>query len=161
MGYGTTLGPVRARLVARLQARAGLSAVAVGYDEPSQPPDVEGPSGLRLAVWLAADVSGATQRPAAMGGLPVDFEESWTQTVLCQALPRDSADTQEVVDDAVSLLVGEVMDEITGDPTLGLSVSGWTVRVFPAAGWRFTGGFLAPGSAARVALDLQVEATTC
>ena len=165
--YGTLLGPVRAKLVRLLQDRPALAEVAVGYDPPSQQRDVFGPTGLRRAIWLSALVENAAMTVQALGH-PLRWQETWSQAVVCQVLPRDNSDSQEAVDDSVSLLVGEVLDEVSADPTLGgLAVTGWTVRVAPAGSWKYEGGQLlrdsgqVVGAAARVEIDLQVEASNC
>lgn len=167
MTYGTTLGPVRARLVELLSERQGLAEVAVGYDPPNQAKDVFGPTGLRQAIWLDALVEGASQELQALG-TPLHWQEIWLQKVVCQVLPRSNADDQQAVDDAVSLLVGEVLTLVSQDPTLdGLSIAGWTVRVIPDGGFKYEGGQTLSGTgqtvgaAARIELDLRVEASNC
>lgn len=154
-----TLGPVRATIISRLQARAGLASVAVAYDQPSDMSDVLGATGTRQAIWLKPEVQGAS---ATVASLSLSRNEDWLQTIIVQALPIDSSVGQQAADDAVSLLAGEIKDEFTANPRIE-TIPGWDVRVLPLGTWTYYGAVLGPNtsSGAVLELDIQITATTC
>lgn len=159
VSYGVTLGAVRATIIARLQARAGLASVAVAYDQPSDMSDVLGATGTRQAIWLKPEIQSAQVSAASLSG---SRNEDWVQTVIVQALPIDSSVGQQAADETVSVLAGEIQDEFTATPEI-TTITGWDVKVYPFGNWTFYGAVLGPNTAAGAVLelDLHIHATTC
>ena len=162
MTAGTVLPAVRAKLIDLISGLPAFALIPVGYEQPKNHADL---SGYGEAVWLGGETEATVEASALRGGLnqPVPVMETWAQTVLIQALPRSSIDTQREQELRVGDLLGAVYQAVLTDPHLGLAVDGWgSVQVMPSS-WRWIAGALPsrPGAAVRAELQLTVEADQC
>lgn len=162
MTAGSSLPAVRARLVDLISSLPGFVSVEVGYEQPKNHKDL---SGYGEAAWLGGEAEATVEPSALRGGLgqPIPVSESWQQTVVIQALPRSSIDTQREQEVRVGDLLGGVVRAVMVDPSLGLTVDGWgSLRATPSS-WRWVAGVLPsrPGAAVRVELQVTVEADQC
>lgn len=153
MTVGTVIAAVRAQLVTRLQARPGMAGVVVSYQVPTVPEQLAGD-----AVFFDASAEGSVSS-LAIKALPARFKERWEQGVVIQRLPADDADDQADAEARVAVLVGEVIDLLAADPSLGLSLADWgRVTVLPES-WRWDAGITDSGGyVVRCVLQLRIEA---
>ena len=158
MPAGSSYSAVKAALVAKLQARPGLSAVAVSYEVPKDPMNVKGPTGANEAIWL--DDAEGDDDVVIFGGLPLVFDETYTLALTIQVLrPTTGAEgEQQAADTRADELLYEVLSELASDTSLGV-VGFDLVQVTPSA-WRRKTGVLSTsnGHAAGIELDLSVNA---
>lgn len=153
MTVGTVIAAVRAQLVTQLQARAGMAGVVVSYAVPTVPEQVASD-----AVFFDASAEG-TVSSLAIKALPARFKERWEQAIVIQRLPADDADDQAEAETRVAQLVGEVIDLLAADPSLGLALADWgRVTVLPQS-WRWDAGLTDSGGyVVRCVLQLLIDA---
>lgn len=153
---GSTYATAKAALLAQLDARSGLDDVAVAGEPPVEPLKVMGPTGSGKAIWIA-DAEGDYDVTQMCGVGRIDFDEPYELVLVIQALPLAS-ETQANTDLKVDQMLGEVLLEITADPTLGLTQFQQFV-ILPSGFRRFVGPIegrnLRPS---RCELSLEVQA---
>jgi hypothetical protein len=114
MAHGTTYSAVKSLLAARLLDRLGPEGVAVNYQPPVNPLDVNS-LGSREAVWFGDAEGEFSNVVFCDGGLR--FDEEIVITTVIQVLGKDSIDDQETVDRRAEELLLEVLTELA-DPVL-------------------------------------------
>lgn len=127
MSYGSAYSLVKAALVARFTARAGLAAVNIGYSYPLDGSMVDGD-----AIWL--DDADGTAAVEVFGGATARFDENATVNVIVQSLQTDSAGTQQVADKRVDTMLYDVIAAVATDMTLGLPGANTELSVFYVSG---------------------------
>lgn len=143
---GTNAYAVQAELVTRWTARAGLSGVPVLDAVPDNVMETE-------AVWFR-DISATTENIAMRpsGGL-IEVSETIDFEVFVQSLEHDTAAAAKA---RVAALLGEVFEEVMGDPTLSGNVTGLLV-VYPDR-WDLNHGRLPGGTRYAAAVELHLTA---
>lgn len=119
MPVGSSYSTVKEAMWTRLRARAGLSSVAVSPDPPADPLNVRGPSGSGDAIWIA-DAEGSYEN-VVLGAPGLWLEELYDLTLVIQAMPTNSTDTQLRMDRRVDEMLYEVLQETAGDPSWGVT----------------------------------------
>lgn len=142
MSYGSAYSLVKAALVTRFTARAGLTGVNIGYSHPLDGNQVDGD-----AIWLD-DGDGNAEVEVFTAG-QTRFDENASVNVIVQSLQVDSTGTQEVADKRVDTLLYEVVAAIATDMTLGLPGANTELSVFYVSGLsiRRVTGVLDPNTA--------------
>lgn len=154
MTVGTVLPKVRAQLIELLSARAGLAGVLVSYSVPKSGEQLEAGE----AVFFPSESSGVIDN-LALRALPLLLSETWQQGVVCQVLPPDDSYDQQTAETRAAELAGEVIDEVAGDPSLGLSVDEWGRIIARPVEWAWESGLADNGGwLARATVTLQIEA---
>jgi len=120
--YGSSYSTVKAAVVAKLDARSGLDGVSVAGEPPVDPFKVQGDTGSGKAIWLA-DAEGDYDNVVLCGAGRLDLEETYDLTLVLQALPQSTSDTQAVTDQRVDAMLGEVLLQMATDPTWGITAS--------------------------------------
>lgn len=118
MAHGTTYSAIKSLLTARLTARSGLHGVAVRYQPPLDPKDVNS-VGAREAIWFGDTEGDFSNVVFCDGGLR--FDEDITIVCIIQVLGKESLDDQEAVDRRVEELMLEVLAELA-DPAFAAAV---------------------------------------
>lgn len=117
---GTNLSTIKAALQALLEGRAGLAGVNVGYGPPLHADDVTDADGHLNAIWFGDGAGADITIPYLMAGAKVTHERLRFE-VVCQSIVRGSEDGQYDADLAAEALLAEVLSELAGDPSLGLT----------------------------------------
>jgi hypothetical protein len=110
MAHGTTYSAMKALLVERLKDRIGLAGVAILYQAPFDPLDVNAFGGSREGIWFS-DADGSFDNVVFCDGA-LRFDESILLNLSLQVLGSDSGDTQQITDERVEELAYEVLGEI-------------------------------------------------
>lgn len=161
---GSTIGDVKAALIAVLDARPGLKDVNVSYEGPRFASDVQNDAGLYEAIWLD---NGPPVIPdsgdnvvSIVKGLPLEIDDTYDLTVVVQVI-RPTSDVSLADTEARSVeLLGEVLGAMSTDPNLGLNPDNYLrCEVLPRR-WDHTSGHLPnpPGFGSRFHLHLRVQA---
>lgn len=116
---GSTYSTAKAAIVEQLSRRGGLADVAVIGEPPVDALNLVGESGSGKAIWIA-DAEGDQDNVVLCGQGRLDVDETYDLTIVIQALPLDS-ENQADTDLKVDHMLGEVMLEMAGDPTWGLT----------------------------------------
>jgi|SRR5690606_4070608 len=119
MPAGSTYAALKTAIVTKLQARPGLTDTAVSAAPPADPLNLTGPGGTGKAIWIA-DAEGSYENEI-IGGPPLRLEEIYTLTVVFQALPANTSDTQLVTDARVDDMLGEFLAQMASDITWGVT----------------------------------------
>lgn len=153
MSVGSSYSTAKAAIVSKLNARAGLSGVAISYQAPLVSSDLGGESGD--AIWLDNATGGYDN--VVICGLPLRLEELYDLRVVIQSLRPSTTGTQQVADERVDELLYEIFDELADDPTFGVTTFNY-FHITRGSFARIT-GFLPTGAGhgARCELDLNVE----
>jgi hypothetical protein len=161
MTIGTSYSVAKRTLIDALTARPGLAGVTVAYDLPTRGQDIRGDTGSweRISFDEGVDpipVEGS-QANVVFCSLPLHLDETYLLPVVIQVVRPEANDTR-AIDERVDELVGEVLEEVATDPTLGLlSFSRFEIpRAAATARWA---GYIGEGRgrAAGCRLDLEVE----
>lgn len=159
MGLGSTYGTLKTAITQRLSNRPGLSAVAVGYEAPRFREDVMHSTGSGESIYL--DQAEGSYQNVVMGAPGLWLEEVYSVALVIQVLTVDSDKGQAFADLRVDELLWEVLDEMSADPTFGITTDDDRfvyVQVTRGDFTRFTGQLSPSGNGARVELALDVEA---
>lgn len=119
-------------LVAKLQARTGLTGVSVRREPPRNQQDLVSSDGTPEVIFVGrVDPSGRVSQdvtdisadfPFAKAP-PAIFDETYTLWVTVSVLKANSAGTQKAATDRAVVLLGEVLGTVAADPTLGFADS--------------------------------------
>lgn len=165
MSNSAAVAAVRSQLVELLSERLGLADVVVAYEPPAGHVDLQAAgSDTPAAIWMAGDASGQWQIES-LRGPPLRFVETAEQTVVLQVLPADDSDRQADIEARLAAMVGEVVDQLAGDPTLGIGDDvAPLIQVLPAE-YEWTAGRMDLGTegafAARCEMTLTIRADRC
>lgn len=153
---GSSYSAVKRAIRDQLQARAGLSGVAISYQAPVQPLDVTNAVGSSEAIWLD-DAEGDHQN-VVICSTPIQLEEIYVIRVFIQVLMATSIGTQEEADKRCDELVGEFLSELANDPTWGLSTGNpYSYLHTTRSSFRRTTGFLPSGAGHGSGAEYQLE----
>lgn len=156
MPAGSTYAALKQAIVTRLDTRPALTATAISAAPPVDPFKVVGASGSGQAIWIA-DGEGVYEN-VVIGGPPLRLEELYTLTIVFQALPANTSDTQLVTDQRVDDMLGEFLSEMASDITWGITDFEYLHSTYGAFR-RFSGPVTDRGIfPSRCELDLEVEA---
>lgn len=160
--YGSTYSTVKQAIITRLADVDGLDRVEILAAPPVNPLDVHGQYGTRQAIWIA-DAEGDYDNVVLCGAGRLDLEELYDLTVVFQALPLDTDDTQIVCDRRVDEMLGAFLKDMADDATFGVAATDDLPLVYitiSRAGFRrFCGPFPdANQFPSRCELTLHVEA---
>lgn len=157
MTLGSSYSTVKAAIYARLSSRPRLQGVALDLHPPVDALKLTGPNGSGEAVWLA-DAEGDYENVVICGPGRLDLDETFTLTIVLQALAKNSSDTQLVTDQRVDELLGEVLTAMAEDPTWGVTEFVYCQSTYGQVR-RFAGPLGdRPTFPSRAELDLVVEA---
>lgn len=110
-------------LVTALQARSGLSAVAVLREYPNDDKDIRNPSGVYDAIWIGRDsrqdVTDIEVNYPFGTAAPHALDETYTLWVTIQCLRNTSGGTQKIATDRAVELLGELLGTIAANPSIG------------------------------------------
>jgi hypothetical protein len=128
----STVPAVKAALVSRLDARAGLDGVSVTYSQPSEMP--------QEAIYLDR-VRGVHAVSGTTGGR-VPRDEQYTIDLIIHCFV--SGVTPPEAEDRAFDLLAEVENELADTPRLGLSIIDWAeIRGYELDTTQYTDGVLA------------------
>lgn len=159
------LAAVRSALVDLLAERPGLADVAVDYEPPAGHDNLQAAgSDTPAAIWMAGAAEGSWDIET-LGPTPIRFVETAAQVVVLQVLPEDDNDRQASIEARLAAMVGEVVDLIAGDLTLGIDVAtAGRVEVLPGS-YDWEAGRMNLGTeggfAARCFMTLTIRADRC
>lgn len=120
MTLGSAYSTVKGAVFTRLAGRPRLQGVALDLHPPADALKVTGPHGSGEAIWFA-DAEGDYTNEIICGPGRLDLDETFTLTIVLQALPKNTSDTQIVTDRRVDELLGEVLTAMAEDPTWGVT----------------------------------------
>ncbi len=156
MAVGSTYSTLKGAIYAKLLARLTPLNVVVRYSAPERTDDVLGPTGKYEAVWL--DNAMGSQDNVVICGAPLSIDETYRLNLSVQVLQEDGnvGGTQQTADVRCDEILYEVMDELAGNPT-------WGVTQFPIcqttrATFKWETGVLPNGMGHGARVDLALEA---
>ena len=156
MQDGTSLLRFKKAYIALLQRRAPN----VIYGSPLTPEEMVGTDGSGVAAWWD-DLTNATEGVVVFAGAANTWFDEIVVPKLCiQAIGLTTDDTQEVVDERATQLLGDAIGILAADPSVGLVDSGG-IQLFTALpqGWACHTGVVGTGQrAARYDLDIELKA---
>lgn len=151
---GSALLRFKDALVGQMQGRVGN----ITYQSPTQAADVQGPDGSGRTMWFKDEAS-ADIEVVVLTGTPVQWDETFTATVVVQVVGQTSDDTQEQVDTEATAMLGELIGSCATDPTFGVADD--TDILFRYAipkAWRYVSGYLvSERRACRFEVDIEVS----
>lgn len=119
MNLGSSYSSLKAAVADNLSARSGLSDVTVLAWPPLEASELKGPDGSGKAIWIADTPDGEYEN-VVMGAPDLWLDETYTLTLVLQALPNDTDDTQLITDQRVDEMLYEVLQESAQDTAWGL-----------------------------------------
>lgn len=152
---GTSLVRFKAAYLEALEQRLPHVNVAV----PLTDEDVNAEDGSRQVAWFDGEAENVSD-VKLMKAMPCWIEESYTVTLVLQALGSDTDDTQDLMEQAATGMLGEAIAVLADDPSLGIATDS-DVQMFTAlpTAWKFTSGVVPPNlRGARYDLVIEVKA---
>lgn len=152
---GTSLLRFKQEFIAKLQARTEN----VVYASPVDAQELIGEDGSGVSAFWSDDSSASIKPMVFTGGSAHYYDETAIVTLVCQAIGRTTDDTQEVVDERATNLLGQAIGVLAQSPTAGIT-DDTDIDFFAAtpSGWSYSSGV--PGDALRASrFELDIELT--
>lgn len=139
MAYGSALPEFKRALIDSLDGFVDDAR----YSSPMVPEDMIGTTGTRVVCWWDDDAQADLLEPVTIGPTGRIFDEEVRCALIIQALGVDTDDTQEICDQRISAVLGEVVALLSSEPDAGRADT-TDVQTFDATpeSWTYTGGVL-------------------
>jgi hypothetical protein len=143
--YGTTMPVVKTAIYNLLAARvnAPTTAFTLAYGSPTDATQLLAESGAGVAAWWSDDVDCEISVPVFVAG-DKWFDETYTLTLVIQGLALNTDDTQDVIDQRASQVLGEAIGLLAHDPVAAITdTSTYQIHeITPEGGWSYRSGVL-------------------